>query len=169
MQEAQSVVRPAVNWLQVVMQVLRLLESGQKHVVLVQRLCVHSCMTRQAGDFLSAFSCFGLQASAFSRSVHACEVATVAAQSDAMEVHTPRGVTFTDASAPHDTVPVPFADSAAQSWVRSARERSTSFVDGPYPAEPDEPSCCCGCSSTRHQRDDHRRIRHARHETHARL
>ena len=72
-------------------------------------------MTRQAGDFLSAFSCLGLQASAFSSVAHACEVATVAEQSGAMEVHTPNGRTFTDASAPQETVPVPLADSSAQS------------------------------------------------------
>ena len=115
MQVAQSVVRPAVNRLQVVMQVLRLSESGQKQIVSLQRLCVHSIMTRQAGNFMSAYSWSALQASAFCAVVHACEVATVAEQSAVREVHTPRGLMATDPSAPQETVPVPFADSAVQS------------------------------------------------------
>ncbi len=71
-------------------------------------------------------SCFGLQASAFILAAQACEVATVAVQDDAIEVQTPSGPLLAYASAPQEAAP---ADSSAQSALRSARERSTSFVD----------------------------------------
>ena len=113
MQLAQAVVSPVVNVLQLARQVLSEPLSGQKHIMLVQRLAVHSSMTRHSGDFMAVFSCFVLQAAAFSSAVHVCEVITVAEQSGWIDVQTPIGLTETEPSV-QDTVPVPFADSGMQ-------------------------------------------------------